>query len=316
MRAPKVRQLIEKVYARAPLKRRVFEVMRRTVRLPRGLTGYLRFRGPFTVKVDRCHYFRLEHCCYLVETDLFWNGFGNGYEGTALQIWRRLAEHAQVVFDVGANTGIYTLVASCVNPTATIVALEPVERVFHRLQRNIELNGRNVILKQLAASDTTGVAVIYDLTSDHEYTASLDRSMLQNRGDVIEYSIATKRLDDILFDAGLESIDLIKIDVELFEPQVLVGMGEFLSRCKPTVLIEILTEKIAGQVTEITKDLGYNIFRVVEQRGLERASQICASEQDRNYLLAQDSIVETANILDFVVGRDAQLKSKTGLKSP
>lgn len=301
VRAPKIRRLIELVYAQLPLKRPVFEVMRRTVRLPRGLTSHLRFRGPFTVKIDRCHHFRLEHWGYMVETDLFWNGFGNGYEGTSLQIWRRLAQHAQVIFDVGANTGIYALVASCLNPTATIVALEPVERVFHRLQRNIELNGRNVTLEKVAASDTTGVAVIYDLTSDHEYTASLDHSMSQNCSGVFEYSVATKRLDDVLTDAGLESIDLIKIDVELSEPQVLLGMGEFLSRCKPTLLIEILTERVAREVTEITRGLGYNIFRVVEQSGLQPTSQIRATQQERNYLFVQDRIVEVANIVEFVV---------------
>ncbi len=301
MRAPKIRRLIEQVYALVPITRPVFEVMRRTVRLPRGLTSHLRFQGPFTVKIDRCHHFRLEHWGYMVETDLFWNGFGNGYEGTSLQIWRRLVQHAQVIFDVGANTGIYALVASCLNPTATIVALEPVERVFHRLRRNIELNGRNVTLEKLAASDTTGVAVIYDLTSDHEYTASLDHSMSQTGSGVVEYPVTTKRLDDILCDAGLKNIDLIKIDVELSEPRVLLGMGEFLSRCTPTLLIEILTERVAREVTEITHDLGYNIFRVVEQRGLERTSQTRATGQERNYLLAKDEIVEAANIVDFVV---------------
>ena len=232
----------------------------------------------------------------MVETDLFWNGFGNGYEGTSLQIWRRLVQHAQVILDVGANTGIYALVASCLNPTATILALEPVERVFHRLQRNIELNGRNVTLEKLAASDTTGEAVIYDLSSDHEYTASLDHSMLKNCSGVVEYSVPTKRLDDILSDAGVKSVDLIKIDVELAEPQVLLGMGEFLSRCKPTLLIEVLTEGVAREITEITRDLGYNIFRVVEQLGLEPTSQIRATGQERNYLLAQDGIVGAANI--------------------
>lgn len=174
MRAPKIRGLIEQVYAQVPLKRPVFEVLRRTVRLPKRLTSHLHFRGTFTVKIDSCHQFRLQHWGFMLENDLFWNGFGNGYEGTSLQIWRRLAPHAQVILDVGANTGIYSLVARCVNPTATVVALEPVERVFRRLQRNIELNGGNVTVEKLAASDTTGVAVIYDQPGDHELTASLD----------------------------------------------------------------------------------------------------------------------------------------------
>jgi FkbM family methyltransferase len=302
MRAPKIRGLIEHVYAKVPLKRPVFEVLRHTVRLPRSLTRHLRFRGTFTVKIDGFHHFRLQHWGYMVENDLFWNGFGNGYEGTSLQIWRRLAPHARVILDVGANTGIYALVANCVNPAATVIALEPVERVFHRLQRNIELNGGNVSVEKLAASDTTGVAVIYDQPGDHELCASLDHSMAEICGGSIEYTVATKRLDDVLSGAGLMSVDLVKIDVELFEPQVLLGMGAFLSNCKPALLIEILTERVARDVNDITRDLGYNIFRIVEQHGLVRVSQTEATElRERNYLLAQDEIVEAAKIYDLVV---------------
>jgi FkbM family methyltransferase len=297
-----IRGLIEQLYAQVPLKRPVFEVVRRAVRLPGRLTSHLRFRGTFTVKIDRVHHFRLEHWGYMLENDLFWNGFGNGYEGTSLQVWRRLAPHAHVILDVGANTGIYALVANCVNPAATVIALEPVERVFHRLQRNIELNGGNVSVEKLAASDTTGVALIYDPPGDHELTASLDPSMAEYCGGAVEYTVATKRLDEVLSGAGLRNVDLVKIDVELFEPQVLLGLGDFLSNCKPALLVEILNERVAREVSDITRDLGYNIFRVVEQRGLVRTNYIRTTElKERNYLLAQDGIVEAANICDFVV---------------
>jgi FkbM family methyltransferase len=302
MRAPTIRGLINQVYAQVPLKRPVLEVLRRTVRLPRRLTSYLSFSGTFTVRIDSFHHFRLQHWGYMVENDLFWNGFGNGYEGTSLQIWRRLVPHASVILDVGANTGIYALAARCLNPTATIVALEPVERVFRRLQRNIELNGGNITAAKLAASDTTGVAVIYDLSSDHELTASLDPSMSKGCSGVVEYTVPTKRLDDVLSGAGLRSVDLVKIDVELSEPQVLLGMGAFLSSCKPAFLVEILNERVAREVNEITRDLGYKIFRVIERRGLVRTSYVEAMElKERNYLFAQEGILKAANICDFVV---------------
>lgn len=302
MRSPAIRRLIRQVYAHVPLKRPVFEVVRRTVQLPRRLTTHLQFQGTFTVEIDRFHRFRLEHWGYMMENDLFWNGFGNGYEGTSLQVWRRLAPHARVILDVGANTGIYALVANCVNPGAIVIAIEPVERVFHRLRRNVELNDGMVRIEKLAASDTTGLAVIYDQPGDHELTASLDPLMAEYCGGAVEYTVATKRLDDVLSDAGVSSIDLVKIDVELFEPQVLLGMGAFLSSCRPAILVEILNEQVARQVNNITRDLGYNIFRVVERRGLVRTKCVEALElKERNYLFAQDGIVNDARINDFVV---------------
>lgn len=302
MRSPRIRSLIQQAYAQVPLKRPVFEVVRRTIRLPRRLTSHLYFQGPFTVTIDRFHRFQLEHWGYTMENDLFWNGFGNGYEGTSLQLWRRLAPHANVILDVGANTGIYALVAHCVNPVATVIAVEPVERVYHRLQRNVELNGGNITVEQLAASDTTGVAILYDQPGDHELTASLDPLMAEYCGGAIEYTVATKRLDDLLSGAGLRTIDLVKIDVELFEPQVLLGMGAYLSNCKPALLVEILNEGVARGVNEITRHLGYNIFRVVEHRGLVRVSHVEATKlKERNYLFAQDGIVKAASVSDFVV---------------
>lgn len=302
MTAPTIRRLIKQVYARVPLKRPVLEVVRRTVRLPRSLTGHLSFRGTFTVEIDALHHFQLEHWGFMVENDLFWSGFGKGYEATSLQVWRRLAPHARVILDVGANTGIYTLVACCVNPAATVFALEPVDRVFRRLKRNIELNGYRVMLEKLAASDTNGSAKIYDLPSDHEYTASLDHLMSQDCNGVIEYEVPTKRLDDVLFCAGLRTVDLVKIDVEQFEPQVLLGMYAFLSQCRPTLLIEILNDRIAREVNEITRDLGYSIFQIVEHRGLVHTGHIRATDFDeRNYLFAQKEVVKRANIDDFVI---------------
>jgi len=302
MSATNIRSLLKQAYARMPLKRPVLEVVRRTMRLPRRLTGHLSFRGTFTVEIDRSHHFRLEHWGYLVENDLFWNGFGKGYEATSLQVWRKLAPHAKVILDVGANTGVYTLVACCVNPTASVTALEPVDRVFRRLQRNIELNGYKVTLEKLAASDANGTATIYDLSSDHEYTASLDQIMSAGCRGVIEYAVPTKRLDDVLSAAGLRNVDLVKIDVEQFEPQVLRGMGPFLSNSKPALLIEILNDKVASAVNELTSNLGYNFFRIVEQRGLLRTTCIEASElEERNYLLAQDGTVKAAGLCDFLL---------------
>jgi FkbM family methyltransferase len=238
----------------------------------------------------------------MIENDLFWNGFGNGYEGTSLRVWSRLVPHAGVIVDVGANTGIYTLVANCLNPTATVLAMEPVERVFQRLHHNTVWNGANVTLQQMAVSDTTGMAWFYDLSSDHELTASLDPSMTESRGDVVTYKVATKRLDKVLSDAALSSVDLVKIDVELSEPQVLRGMGSYLSGSRPTLLIEILNDRVAQDVSDITRGLEYNIFRIVEHSGLVRTDCIQATElKERNYLLIQNRIMKDANICDFLV---------------
>jgi FkbM family methyltransferase len=296
------REFVKKIYARVPLKRPIFELMRRSFHLPTNITQHLHFHGAFVVEIDRSHRFRLQHWGYMVENDLFWNGFAKGYEATSLEIWRRLAPNARVVLDVGANTGVYTLVARCLNPDAIVIAFEPVERVFRRLRRNLELNRYAVTCEQLAASDSSGTATMYDLPTEHLYSASLNQSMLESYNGVVEYSIPTKRIDDYLSGANITNVDLVKIDVEQFEPAVLRGMGKFLSHFKPTILLEVLNNQVAKEVNDIILDLGYSIFQVIEGRGLLRTSYIQATEhEERNYLLVQENSIQPSAIRDLLL---------------
>ena len=47
---------------------------------------------------------------------------------------------SDVIFDIGANTGIFALVSGAANPKARIFAFEPVSRVFEKLKGNVALN--------------------------------------------------------------------------------------------------------------------------------------------------------------------------------
>lgn len=296
-----ITHLMKQLYARAPLKRPVLEVMRRTVRLPKSVSGHLNFKGTFTVQIDPAHSFKIQHWGYLLENDLFWNGFGKGYEATSLQIWRRLATHSHVILDVGANTGVYTLVACCVSPGATVIALEPVERVFRRLQQNVQLNGFKAQIERVAASDRSESATIYDLPSDHEYTASLDQTMSAETTGVIEYPVDTTPIDDLIDAAGLSRLDLVKIDVEQFEPQVLRGMSKCLSEWRPALIIEILNDRVAALVNDIIEGHGYKAFHIVEGHGLIAGSLRATGPEGRNYLLIQEETAEQAKLRDFIV---------------
>lgn len=310
MKAP-IRKAIKQVYAKLPCKRPLFEIMRRTMQLPPRVSQHLSFRGPFSVKIDGSHRFRIQHWGYLLETNLFWNGLARSDESTSLEVWRRIAPHAGTILDIGANTGVYALVARCVNPAATIIAMEPVRRVFQRLQHNIALNEYEITALQMAASDTSGTAPIYDLLSEHEYTASLSDTRREHGSGTLAYDVATTRVDDFLVSGGFQSIDLIKIDVEQFEPQVLRGLGSFLPKCKPALLIEVLNARVAKEVSDLTSGLGYNIFQILEGRGLLRRNSIVASETaDRNYLLVQDDMLAKAQILDLLLRGPQSLPEK------
>ena len=75
-----------------------------------------------------------------IPTQLFWRGW-QGYEPEMTALFYRLARTAEVVFDVGAHIGFFSLLAAIVNPEAQVFAFEPLARIFERLKQNIALNG-------------------------------------------------------------------------------------------------------------------------------------------------------------------------------
>ena len=82
--------------------------------------------------------------------ELFWNGW-KAWRTTG-RVYYELCKSAITVLDAGANTGVYTLAALAANPLLKVISIEPVPRVFDRLQRNIELNrwGTRVVLLRKA----------------------------------------------------------------------------------------------------------------------------------------------------------------------
>src|SRR4051794_10870809 len=85
-------------------------------------------QGNITVKCD------LQH---LIQRQLY---FWGTYEPEYCEQWIRLARQSKVIFDVGANVGIYSLLAAEANPAAEIHAFEPSVSMAKVLASNLRLN--------------------------------------------------------------------------------------------------------------------------------------------------------------------------------
>src|SRR2546430_6630038 len=102
------------IYSALPLKRQIFEMLR-PMGLPLRLYRHLHFKGLIEVRVKGSDAFKIMHYGYAEENELFWGGLEGCWENVSLDIWRRLAASARVICDVGANHGVYSLVAKAVN---------------------------------------------------------------------------------------------------------------------------------------------------------------------------------------------------------
>ena len=291
-----MRNLVRRLYDLVPAKQPVFELARRFIHLPKWFYQHLHFKGIVTIPVGEKCAFRSCHYGYQVENDLFWAGYGNGWEATSLRLWARLAGQSSAIFDIGSNTGVYALAAKAINPNAQVFAFEPIKRIAKRLQDNIALNEFDVEVVCAGVSNQTGEAVIYDPGTAHAYSASLNPDMLGSMSGMQECRIAVTRMDDFLAHRNLECVDLIKIDVEKHEIEVLSGFGDAIAKSRPSFLIEILDRDLGLKVEDFFAGMdyefheiieGYEVRRVMELGNAERNYLVCTSEAARRFGLGE-----------------------------
>jgi FkbM family methyltransferase len=250
---------------------------------PKNLYRYLYFNGTFQVRVAETAFLIKNHALD-VETDIFWTGLAGGWEKRSLEVWIQLCRRSDVILDIGANTGVYSLVAEALNPRARVYAFEPVARVYEKLVANMALNGFAVRCRELALSSYDGHGTIYDLPVEHIYTVTVNKNTYPPDWPVKETRIVTKRLATFIKEEQLARIDLIKLDVESHEGEVLEGMGEYLRRMMPTLLIEVWNDEVGAKVQQIVRGLDYLYFRTNEVDEFTPHEHIRNEHPERGYL--------------------------------
>jgi FkbM family methyltransferase len=176
-----------------------------------------------------------------------------------------LAAHVRsgdTVWDVGANVGFYSLIASRLVGDGKVVAFEPLPANQEAIRRNLALNEIvNVQLLELALSDEEGEAEL-------EIHASPTWAKLDTSGDTpfkrgAEVS-GRVRVRVSTLDAQLASLappDVVKMDIEGAEVAALRGASKLLSEHRPTLICELHGTNRA--VTELLESHDYDV-RTVE----------------------------------------------------
>jgi FkbM family methyltransferase len=129
-----------------------------------------------------------------------------------------------VVFDVGANQGLYALaVLEMLGARGMIHCFEPSKETFKQLQNQVSAR-QNVVLHNFGLSDRaekltlysnvagSGLASVYHRRLDH-FNVNMD----------LQEQITLQVLDDFCLENGIHRIDLLKLDVEGHELAVLRG---------------------------------------------------------------------------------------------
>lgn len=141
-----------------------------------------------------------------------------------------LGEGMRVV-DVGAHAGTFTVLASkLVGSTGRVIAVEPVAENFEHLLRTIEASGLdNVTAVRAALGERSGRLSLFLAAQSGGHSAVKRRT-----GEAVEVEVTT--LDELCRELGVEAVDFVKIDAEGYEPHVLRGGRETISRFRPAIV--------------------------------------------------------------------------------
>ncbi len=163
------------------------------------------------------------------------------YEIDNTKILMKYVKKDQIVIDLGAHIGYYTLMmAKLVGPNGKVFAFEPEPRNLELLRKNIVENGyKNVIVVPKAVSNKEEDCILY--VGQKSFGANrIFKPEKTNSQEFKEIRTQTIKLDNYFNENSLlKKISFVKMDIEGSERKALEGMEDILSANNE---LKILTE--------------------------------------------------------------------------
>ena len=212
------------------------------------------------------------------------------YEKAETKFFQTACHSGMTFLDVGANIGYYTALATrAVGPNGKVIALEPDPESFQYLEQTIAANAvGNVQAFPIAASDVPATLPLY-ISHDNRG----DNRLYQPGVDWPKIEVEARPIDALLAENDIETLDLIKIDVQGYEPKVVAGLSETIRRSpKLTLLTEFWPKGIrdaggeARNFLQSLRDLGLTLHELKadgELTELKDDDDLIARHQGRQY---------------------------------
>jgi len=184
-------------------------------------------------------------------------------EKKVLSFLQSLIKPKMVIYDVGANIGIYSLILGRENPECQIHAFEPETMNFWKLLRNIELNKLTNVTPHLVAAGAKHEVRFLSLQGQ---CAGLGQHSFQKTVSNLTTPVEVWDLDSYIKRKKASPPDLVKIDVEGYELPVLKGMKRLLAAKKTSFIIEVHEALMKKEKLEDhLRKKGYEFMEIARQ---------------------------------------------------
>jgi FkbM family methyltransferase len=202
-------------------------------------------------------------------------------EGSTTNFFQRFIKNDDVILDLGANLGFYTLLFATVANNTMVYSIEASTSTFKRLEQNVLFNSNltNIKIYNYAVSDKRGKVKFHSFTNLHHGYSSISNL---GRDDAIEVEVDSISIDEFTAQNNFDKIDILKIDVEGAEKLVLNGAKETIKKYLPSILMEMNEVNARSfnysckELLEILQNLGeYEFYKFEsERKPLERMKDI------------------------------------------
>lgn len=178
-------------------------------------------------------------------------GLGLGYIDSLelLELIKKDGFNTDVIYDIGANIGTWTLLAKSFFPDTVIHGFEPLENHIQKFCENTK-GVANVHIHAFCLGSenkqtTINVSSFSDSSSILEATSlEYEQFGIKKAG---EENVIVKRLEDIIDEGKLPVPDIMKLDVQGYELEVLKGAGNYLKQVQYLIVEVSFKEYYEGQ---------------------------------------------------------------------
>jgi FkbM family methyltransferase len=194
-----------------------------------------------------------------------WRTTQYGREEKSLGAFLFLLKEDDVVWDIGASVGLYTIYSS--ELVKEVISFEPDPEIYSRLQANIALNNlKNVSTNQIGIGDKD---TSMELSSNgvKGNSPTLIKDLNRHTGSI---SVAVRSVDSLI-KSGSPSPTVIKMDIEGAEGIAIKGALDLLKgEQKPRLIFvelhpQFLSKSEPDEITQILKESGYKILNTLNR---------------------------------------------------
>ncbi len=171
---------------------------------------------------------------YLDEVDALCLSINGIHEKLVTNLIKKEIHSGDVVLDIGAHIGYYTLqFANLVGSTGKVYAFEPEPKNFELLKKNVQINKHdNVVLIQKIVSDKVGIVEFFISKFD-----SIGNKLFKSDESGSSIKVGSTTLDEYFKDLK-KKIDFIKMDIQGGEGKATLGMKNLLKENKNLKIIQ------------------------------------------------------------------------------